>query len=155
MLLGSRTFRRNMKELSEYITEYVSSGRGKKPSFPKDIKDIKMVIEFLEMNGFSDATQQTDTESMPEILSKFKKSNEPIYIYSEYNIGDSKEKSYWLRFFDTKKPTRNITEENPIFTVSYTSYDEHYFIEKTVGETITRISREEFMDLLNKHFGWS
>lgn len=142
--------------LSEYITEYVSSGRGKKPSFPKDIKDIKMVIEFLEMNGFSDATQQTDTESMPEILSKFKKSNEPIYIYSEYNIGDSKEKSYWLRFFDTKKPTRNITEENPIFTVSYTSYDkEHYFIEKTVGEIITKISREEFMDLLNKHFGWS
>lgn len=147
-----------MKELTEYITEYVSSGRGKKPSFPKDLKDIKNVIEFLEMNGFSDATPRTDTESMPDILSAFKRSNEPIYIYHEYDI--SREYSYWLRFFYTEKPTRNITEENPIFTVSfnptYNSSDpDTYFIEKTIGDSITKINRDEFMELLNKHFGWS
>ena len=144
-----------MKELSEYITEYVSSGRGKKPSFPEDLKDIKNVIEFLEINGFSDATKRTDTESMPEILSTFKKSNEPVYIYNEYY-----KYSYWLRFYYTEKPTRNITEENPIFTVSFnpsyhSSDPDTYFIEKTVGDTIKQINRDKFMELLKSHFGWS
>lgn len=148
-----------MKELSEYITEYVSSGRGKKPYFPEDLKDIKNVIEFLEINGFSDATKRTDTESMPEILSTFKKSNEPVYIYNEYYI--SGEYSYWLRFYYTEKPTRSITEENPIFTVSFnpsyhnSSDPDTYFIEKTVGDTIKQINRDEFMELLKSHFGWS
>jgi hypothetical protein len=146
-----------MKELSEYITEYVSSGRGKKPSFPKDLKDIKKVTEFLETKGFSDASQRTNTESMPDILSAFKKSNEPVYIYNEYHTNG--EYSYWLRFFYTEKPTRNITEENPIFTVSFnpsfhSSDPNTYFIEKTVGDTIKQITRDEFMELLKSHFGW-
>ena len=150
-----------MKRLTEYITEYVSSGRIR-PSFPKDtdLKDITNLIDFLESVGFRNATGNTaDIKIMSSIISVFEKSNKPVYIFNEYHIDGVK--SYWLRFFSTYNKTRNITEDNPIFTISYNPWRSNsgsasYFIEKTVGdETITQMTREEFMDLLNKHFGWN
>jgi hypothetical protein len=149
-----------MKRLSEYITEWISSGRTRYHSFPKDtdLKDNTELIDFLESMGFYNATGNTDVELMPSILSTFKKSNKPVYVLNEYHIDGAK--SYWLRFFNAHNNTRNITENNPIFTISYNashsgSGSVTYYIEKTVGdETIKQVTREEFMGLLDKHFGW-
>lgn len=146
----------DMKELSEYITEYVSSGRGGKMRFP-ELNDLKKVIDFLEIKGFSDITPRDRYGVIKDILPAFKRSKEPAYVYDASVINEKGEKSYWLRFFYSEEPTKEITEENPIFSVSYNaSYGtEHYFIEKTVGEVIKEISREEFLELLKSRFGWS
>ena len=73
MLLGSRTFRRNMKELSEYITEYISSGRRRKPSTIKATNNTikKIVKQELDRLGLNADLNHIDVSDVTDMTGLF------------------------------------------------------------------------------------
>lgn len=137
------------------ITEYLSI----KPkhiikSFPKE-KDINIIVDFLDKNGFERAPKEvsSDHAGMDDIFNYFM-DNTASYILCEYMTN-----SFWIRIFKGGK----ITSKNPIFAmqiergIKKDSYDEieHelYGYETTTNDSYMW-EHEHFLDEINKHFEW-
>lgn len=139
-----------MKEISEYITEWVSSGkRSSRSQFPENIEDMNDVIRFLEMKGFVDAGT---SDNMGAIDDLFNKTKTPVFTYNTM----MHKGGYWLRFYDPGKNRIEITWENPIYTIEYKKGgNENYFIEVTKGSpTIKALNKKKFHDLLKENLYW-
>jgi hypothetical protein len=84
---------------SEYITEYVSSGRsalsytGEYTPFPKDREDAKAIQNWLEENGFTMVKGPIDTS----LNEHFFATGEKCYQKGPYGRDKA---THWFRFFD-------------------------------------------------------
>lgn len=84
-------------DLKTYITEYVSSGRGKRNTKFPTVTDSATIIEWLENNGFYLVSQRNIGRSLDkkDIVREIKLHSGPKI----YNIGDMKSfGTHWVEF---------------------------------------------------------
>ena len=130
-----------MNQLSDYITERIRIDNVKQVKFPID-GTLEEMTKFLESEGFR------HLDSIIVTIPTANNANAKCFMYDKAGTE--------LCFADTSK--EKISKKNPLFSIeidfkstvfSTYAYDSRGFYEKIIDN-----DREEFLEELNKRFGW-
>ncbi len=127
-----------MKTIDNYINERLNPRHLGSIKFPVD-GTMEKVIEFLEEQHF----EYFETYLGDNIIQSFNKENIKGYHTEPDRI--------W--FADTAKD--KISKDNPVFLYNPTTQD-HYFtiIPEGMSSKVYKHTKKEYLELLNKKFGW-
>jgi hypothetical protein len=133
-----------METLNNYITERIRVDNIKHREFPIDGTQEDM-IQFLENQGYFGFSWLSET---PSGWSK-------VFNYYKQKSFFSKPEDRWgyayLKFADTTN--NNIGKENPIYEIRFEGNNK-IFNNIMYGNRSIPVSKEEFLERLNKQFNW-
>ena len=131
-----------MKTIDNYINERLNPRHlGSTGRFPID-GTVEEVIEFLEKQHF----EYFETGYGDSIIQSFDKEN-----IKGYHVEFRQHPSIW--FADTSKD--KISRDNPVFLYKPTTQD-HYstILPGGIISGVYKHTKKEYLELLNKKFGW-
>lgn len=149
-----------MKDITRYITEYVSSGRNKQKytSVPKNRTDRNKILAFLEMSGFGEYTGDMKGMSMTDLCVQLRNTSKitssAIYWIDEYSQSDpdtwniflaNKGNDYVFKI-NTSREKQDITDRydpnNPICGYFVDGRDVYFYGYKDLDELFDEVEKE-------------
>lgn len=131
-----------MKSINEYL---LSKRRKTYNGFPKTPAK-EDIVDFLNEDGFHEG-KDVNVNSFDEIYKFLQTTDGKSYILNE-------KADFWIRIFKGG----SISKENPIYTLQLSYGDLSCYIEDDPNPYSYQIQRlpsyEDFVEKINKHFGW-
>ena len=149
-----------MKDITRYITEYVSSGRNTRnyTGVPKNRTDRDKILAFLGMNGFREYTGDMKGMSMSDLCIKLrntsKHTSSAIYWIDEYSPSDpdtwnilfAKKGNDYVFKINTSREKQDIIDRydpnNPICSYFVDGRDVYFYGYKDLDELFEEVEKE-------------